>query len=177
MISDSSPIAAPTQTLRQKLTFLLGLLSPQKLDNMVEVVAEQTKTSLVEHTPKRFFGQLRNGWKVQKPESQVRVIVNDRTAENGAPIMLFVEEGTANNGAGYIYPKQKKFLYIPLKASAVKWHAGLKAGVDYLLRLRVKGQKGQGVVAHERPRAELRLKDGYKGMIRHALDLAGVGRG
>jgi len=59
----------------------------------------------------------------------------------------------------------------------VKWHAGLKAGVDYLLRLRVKGQKGQGVVAHERPRAELRLKDGYKGMIRHALDLAGVGRG
>lgn len=177
MIADTNPIASPTQSLRQKLAILETLMSEEQRDTMVEGVAEQTRASLVQDTPKRWFGQAQKGWQVIKTGPAERTVLNDATVSNGAPLMLLLEEGTANNGTGYIYPKEKKNLYIPLKAIAVKWHNGLKYGVDYILRKRVKGQKGQHIVANERPRAAARLLGGYKRLVAQALDKCEVRHG
>lgn len=168
----TNPNVAPGATAgaRAWLEWFQYKTSPLQLDKMVDKVALQTEAALKEATPKRWFGQVRNGWAVQKPEMGVRVLANGATASNGAPIMLFLEEGTANDGQGFIYPKVKKFLYVPLtKRAAGGWRQGLRWGVDFILKLRVRGQKGQHIVAKERPRAMERLKQGYKELTEEIL--------
>ena len=59
------------------------------------------------------------------------------------------------------------------RRAAAGWHAGLQYGKDYVLKLKVKGMKGQKIVATERPKAMARLKEGMKGVIRDVMKREG----
>jgi hypothetical protein len=171
----TKPSGSPTTNARAWMEWIQYKMSPIQLDRMVERVAFETEAELKKATPKKWFGQVRAGWKTSKPSLGVRVVSNDVTASNGAPIMLFLEEGTANNGTGFIFPKKAKKLFVPLtRRAAGGWHAGLKYGKDYVLKLKVRGMKGQHIVANERPKAIQRLKDGFKGLIQDVLRKEGV---
>lgn len=171
----------PTLHTREWLEWLQYKSTPAQLEKVVERVAFQTEASIKEATPVRFEGQVRRAWNTLNPGPQpdgahVRIVRNDSVTKDGVPIMLFIEEGTANNGTGYIEPKTAKNLYIPLtRRAAGGWRSGLKWGVDYILRKRVRGAKGQHIVAAEVPKVRERLREGFKLMIREILTREGIG--
>jgi hypothetical protein len=166
----TKPSGSPTTNARAWMEWIQYKMSPIQLDRMVERVAFETEAELKK--PRRRNGSGRSGQVGKRANRRfgVRVVSNDVTASNGAPIMLFLEEGTANNGTGFIFPKKAKKLFVPLtRRAAGGWHAGLKYGKDYVLKLKVRGMKGQHIVANERPKAIQRLKDGFKGLIQDVL--------
>jgi hypothetical protein len=148
-----------------RLAGLNRALTPEALDSIVDRVALQTMAELVKATPKRWFGQVRRAWHILKPEEGVRII------RNGSKIMVFLEHGTANGGTGFITPKVKKFLYIPLtRRAAGGWHEGLVYGRDYVLAKRARGIKPRNIVSTEKPKAEARLAEAIKGHVRKAVN-------
>lgn len=88
-----------------------------------------------------------------------------KTGTSVADIAKFVDQGTANNGQGYIYPKRAKRLYIPLKRTAIVWREGLKFGKDYILAKRVRGIKGRKFVAPVRRAAQKNLNDALIALV------------
>jgi len=157
-------IAAHTNGSVQALRAVEAAMVPARLDPVVARVAAETLRSVVEHTPKKWFGDLRRQWQMG------RTAPARWSVYNGSKVMLFLEAGTANAGTGRIYPKVKKVLYVPLtRRAALGWNAGLKYGTDYILRRSVKGITPRWIVRDERVRAEARLLAHAKAHIKAAV--------
>lgn len=156
-------------------TRIIKGLAPEKLDRIVEREAFKGLAKLVRASPKKWFGQIRSGWRITKPRIAARRLDIDpsKVTKNGtsvADIARFVDRGTANNGTGYIYPKRAKRLYIPLKRTAVVWREGLKFGKDYILAKRVKGIKARRFVDPVRRQVQ---KDFNDALIAYIAKLKG----
>lgn len=149
-----------TEGAQKKLAKVQAALQQDRIDRVVERVALKSLRSVVMATPKRWnVSQIRRTWKVEKPEMGARLVKNDNK------VMLYLEEGTADKGTGWITPKKKKFLFVPLrKEAAMGWHKGLKLGVDYLLKKKVHGIKPRKIAAAEAKKAQEAL---YKAMVEH----------
>lgn len=164
-------ITAQTQAAEHLVIALKDGLTPEKIDPIVERVAFQALAGLVAASPKRWFGQIRSGWEVKKPFEGARTldIPESKVGVGGQKvrdIARFVDQGTANNGSGFIYPVKAKRLYIPLtRRAAGGWHAGLQRGVDYVLALRVRGIKGRNFIAPERAKAFALLRSSLRTYI------------
>ena len=147
-------------------------LQPERLDRIVDKVAFVTLAELVKASPKKWFGQIRSGWRVTKPQLGARLLNIDPARKSGngetsvADIAKWVDQGTANNGQGFIYPKEKKRLYIPLKRTAIVWREGLRYGVDYVMARKVRGIKGRKFVAPVRRAAHVRLNEAFLAHIK-----------
>jgi hypothetical protein len=127
-------------------------LTPDRLDAFAEREAFVTLRDVVKATPQKWFGQVRKAWQYERKALGHHVVVNRNK------IMRFLEEGTGASSGGYIYPKTKKALYIPLKASAAAgWRPGLVYGTDYVLAKRVRGIKARHIVAIQRAESETRM--------------------
>jgi len=135
----------------RRLEKLLRGTKPEVLDRIVDKAAFQTLALLVKASPKKWFGQIRSGWKVRNTGPAKRKIEIDpeKMSAGGtsvAAIAKFVDQGTANNGQGFIFPKRAKRLYIPLRRRAIIWRQGFKYGTDYVLARKVRGIKGRRFV-------------------------------
>jgi len=158
-------VTANTEGGRRTLKRLADGMSIEKIDRVVGRVAAETFAHVVKATPKRWFGQVRRSWQIRLPAPGVRHVINENK------IMLFLEEGTANQGQGWIYPRTKKFLYIPLnRKAAMGWHEGLKYGRDYILRKKVRGIKPRRIVARERILTAERLLVAMRRHIQRIVD-------
>ncbi len=161
-------IKVDTSVARKRLMKLKHALSEQGMDPVVEKVTQETLVELKRDTPVRWTGELREGWAVVLRTKTQRKI--DQKTEGGSRIMRWLEVGTANGGRGRIYPRVKKFLFIPLrKAAANGWHAGLKIGRDYILRRSVRGITPRWIVLRARARALVALTKAVNAHIRQAL--------
>lgn len=159
-----------TSAARAHIEAIKAGLTPENIDPIVHTVALKTLADVVQKTPKRWFGQVRAAWHIEKPGVGVRTVVNSNK------VMKFLEEGTANAGTGWIYPKVKKFLYIPLvRAAAAGWHEGLRRGVDYILRRRVRGIKPIAIIPGAKARSQAALKEEFKRFIRKLIDTKPTG--
>ena len=135
-------------SVRQKFEQLLDDLTVKSLDKAVSKTGAQTLTGLVAATPKRWFGQVRGSWRVEAPKLATRKVVNPHK------VMRFLEFGTANKGTGFITPKNKKFLYIPLnRRASFGWNKSLVYGRDYILKKKVRGIKPRYIVRNYSPTA------------------------
>lgn len=105
MISATYRLGDDTAT--KTITRLEQALHPSQLDRVVDRVALETHKSVVEKTPKRFFGQVRKAWQIAAPAEGVRSVFNPHKA------MRFLEEGTVAHG-----PVTKRALFIPMTARA-----------------------------------------------------------
>lgn len=145
---------------------LQAALTPEATDHVVERVAVETWRSVADATPKGFTGMLRRGWRIVKPRVGERHVVNDM------PVMIYIERGTADEGRGWIYPRVKKALYIPLTRFAAinGWSSALKIGVDYILRIRVHGIRPRWIVRAETAKARTRMLEAAKAHIRKAIN-------
>lgn len=154
---------------------ILKGLSPEKLDRLVERESFKALAKLVKASPKKWFGQIRSGWRVTKPRPAARKLDIDpaKMTANGtsvADIARFVDQGTKTDGQGYIYPVRAKKLYIPLRRVAVVWREGLVYGKDYILLNRVKGIKARRFVSPVRRQVH---KDFNDAMIAYIAKLKG----
>lgn len=139
---------------------LTAALQPVALDRVVDRVALQTLTSVVTATPKRWFGQVRRSWQMQKPAIGVRRIQNDNK------IMLWLEEGTKDHGTN----PPGRMLYIPLtRAASFGYKPGMKFGVDFILKKRVKGIQARHIARDEAVKAEKLLLASMKAHIKAAI--------
>jgi hypothetical protein len=166
--TDSAAVLAMLNNLRESLT-------PEAIDPLVEQVSFRILASVVVASPKKWFGQIKSGWRVIKSGLGSREVLIPESARgpNGTrvvDILRFVNSGTANDGSGYIYPKKAKRLYIPLtRTAAAGWREGLRYGVDYILRARVRGIKGSRFVEDERKKAAKLFLAAMKQFVRNAL--------
>jgi len=157
-------IRANTAPARTAVVKVQSGLTPAEIDPVIDRVGLQVFADVVQHTPKKWFGQVRAGWTIQKPGLGQRIVVNRNK------VMLFLEEGTANAGTGFIVPKIKKFLYIPLtRSAAAGWHSGLKRGIDYIMKKAVRGIAPRKIVAAARERARVLLLNAMKAHIRRLI--------
>lgn len=111
--------AANTDRAKAYLKKIRDGMTPEKLDELVADEAAFTLGRLKRLTPKRFFGQVRQGWVSDKPGNGIR------TLTNLSRIMNFLEEGTRAHGPketfGPLLPGQKRkraALFIPLTRKA-----------------------------------------------------------
>ena len=149
----------------QRLQKLRSALKPQAIDRIVDRVAFETLGELVKATPKKWTGQTRKAWHVIRPEPGVRIVRNE------SKVMVFLERGTANEGTGYITPKTKKFLYIPLtRRAAGGWREGLVYGRDYVLAKRARGIKPRRIVAKQAPIAKAKLRAAMGAYLKEAVN-------
>lgn len=148
-----------TERAREMFQRLKEGLTDERMDAVVDRAALETHAELVKNTPKRWTGTVRRSWTIEKPAKMERRIVNPNK------VMGFLERGTRAHG-----PVTKKALFIALKKSAAGgWYGGLKAGVDFILRRRVKGIKAMRIVEKERPIAAERLREGTRNLIRRLV--------
>jgi hypothetical protein len=121
-----------------------------EVNELVHEVARDTRFFARGHIRNR-TGELARMIQVNKPSQTgpwlVASLVFTRTK-----YALYVHEGTANNGAGYIYPKNHKYLTVPrdrrstVSGSTLKraWRSGGRYTMNqrpYYSMLRVHGQK------------------------------------
>lgn len=139
-------------------------------DVPVEIAAWRIHRALVQETPKKWTGNTRREWKVEK------VAPGTRRIYNNSKVMLFLEAGTGWAGTptshgGYIYPKTKKALFIPLTSTAAHmgWSRGMVWGKDYVLAKRVRGIRAMRIVAKMRPRAAQMLRDEMKAFLQKVI--------
>lgn len=134
------------------------------LDQPVDIAAWKCRTELIDRTPKRFTGQTRNHWQVERSGQGQRLVVNR------SKIMLFLERGTGQTTGGYIYPKSKKFLFVALTSRAIAgWHSGLQRGTDYVLARRVRAIKAMHIVEKFRTRASEILREEVKAFLERII--------
>lgn len=146
------------------LSALAKAFTPDQLDPVVGRVAAETLRSVVEHSPKRWFGDLRRQWQMRR-EAPARW-----TVENRSRVAVFLEYGTANAGTGRIYPVRAKALFIPLtRRAALGYRPGLVYGKDYILRTSVKGITPRWIARDERVRAEARLYTAAFAFVSNAI--------
>lgn len=145
-------------------------VSDRSFDQPVEIAAWKCHRDLVVATPKKWTGMTRRAWQVKKPGEGARII------SNTSKVMLFLEGGTGNAGTptsngGYIYPRTKRALFIPLNAKAAisGWDRSMVYGRDYVLAKRVRGIRARHIVKNYRPKAVEHLKNEMKTFLRNAL--------
>ena len=111
-------------------------------------------------TPKGWTGNTRQRWKVMRVDGRGYRVTNSHK------VMKWLEFGTKAHG-----PVRAKALFIPLTRSAALtgWREGMKYGVDYILRKRVKGIKGKFIIRAERKRVKERLKVEMEAFIRRTI--------
>lgn len=124
----------------------------------LERAAWRVHRDLVQLTRKR-TGITRRQWSVSSPRGDK----NSIRVHNDSKVMLWLERGTGWAGTptshgGRIYPKSKKFLYIPLRHGAMVWRPGLKFGKDFVLARSVRGITAMNIVDKYRPFAGYILK-------------------
>jgi hypothetical protein len=152
-------VSAESAAAKDAVEKLALAMTPEAIDPVVDKAALITLRDVVEHTPKKWFGQVRAGWQIQTPGPGARII------ENENKVMLFLEEGTSAHG-----PTFKKSLYIPLtRRAAAGWHQGLKYGVDYILRKSVKGIEARRIARDAQDRANTTLLELMKEHISEAI--------
>jgi hypothetical protein len=175
-------VKADTAKARKKMDNIAKGLSPAKIDPLVERVALESLAELIKESPKRWFGQIRSGWRVTTPAPGARIIEipEDLRSASGktsvADITRMVNFGTANDGQGFIYPREAKALYIPLtRRAAAGFRQGLVYGTDYILRPRVHGIRGRHFVELQRIKAQILFRHVMTQYIRSLtrLTLAG----
>lgn len=153
-----------TPAVLGKIERVKKALLPNAVAPVLERVAQETLRHVIEATPKKWTGQVRRSWRVLRPSPTLRIV------SNANKIMRWLEEGTANQGTGYIYPVEKRVLFIPLKRRAMYgYRPGMKFGVDYVLRVRVRGIRPRRIVAAERGLTAIRLSTAMKDHLRKAL--------
>ncbi len=118
-------VTVQTDAARQHLQAIAAKLTAEAIDKVVDRAAFETQAALIMATPKKWFGQVRRGWIVVKPQPGQRLVANEN------PIMLFLEEGTRAHGPREFYgpgllpgQRRKKALFIPLTRRAVNATAG-----------------------------------------------------
>lgn len=174
-------LTAKGEPAKRRMARLAEALTPENLDHVVELAAHKTHASLVLASPKKWFGQIRSGWTMTKPHAGMREldIPQQLTTANGVPIRqiaIWVDQGTANKGTGWIYPVRAKALYIPLtKKAAIGWSPELIRGKDYVLRTRVRGIKPRYFVAPQRKKGQELLRAGLKTYVERVLNRRGGG--
>jgi hypothetical protein len=152
-----------TEPARRTMQAIADGITRERTTQICQGVALRTFQAAVQATPVRFFGQVRASW--QFIPTQTGAIIR-----NPNKIFLFIDQGTANQGAGYIYPKVKKFLFVALtRAAAGGWHAGLVRGVDYILKKKVRGIKPIHLMDRLRAFANAALKQEFKNYIRELI--------
>jgi hypothetical protein len=169
--------AMDSEKTAKALNALEQAVKPEAIDPIIEREAWFTLHRLVNKTPRKWFGQVKMGWQVEKPRTGERIVVNRNK------VMKFLEHGTANGGTGYIYPRTKKALFIPLNRKAAGgWSPGLvmqrmvrgalgwflQKG-DYILAKRVRGIKPMHIVKSEAAEVKKRLLHAFKEHIRRAI--------
>ena len=99
-----------------------------------------------------------------------------RIVENTSKIMLFIEGGTGNAGTptshgGYIYPKTKRALFIPLSASVAMsgYRRGMVFGTDFVMAKRVRGIQAQRIIENFKPEARRILREEMKAFLEKAF--------
>src|SRR6266404_1822134 len=107
-----------TASARAFVATLKAELTPEKVDKPVEIAAFKTLTEAVVQT-KAAIGVRPDGrrWNIEKPENKWEVVKGGpgvRIVRNLSKVMLWLDQGTANAGTGFIYPVRKKFLFVPL---------------------------------------------------------------
>ena len=146
-----------TQEAESAMSRLMQSLTPERTDPVVGMVALRTETKLIEKTPKR-TGQTRRHW------THNRINSGTWTVTNTSKVMLFLEKGTRAHG-----PTSSKFLYIPLRNSAMVWHSGLVRGRDFILTKRVRGIRAMNIVANHRRVASNDLRAAMVNHLRRAV--------
>lgn len=161
----------PVKITVQSTKFLARLrrleerMTPKGMDAAVERAGLKTQVALVRATPKRWTGNTRKGWTVERPRHGTRIVINRVKS------MLFLERGTANGGTGYIRPRRAKRLFVPLrKEAAAGWKPSLKYGVHYVLKKEVRGIRPRRIIARQRPLAQQRLREEIQLEVRNALN-------
>ena len=114
--------------------------------NVIRRVAYWTLVRLVKRTPKRYTGQVRRSWHLER-------VGRSYLVTNLNKVMTFLEGGTKAHG-----PKTAKFLYVPLNKKAAFGGGNLKFGTDYVLTKRVKGIKAMKIVERQRPKTAFKLR-------------------
>lgn len=162
-----------TQDVLDKIEAVKTALQPAAIDPVVERVALRTQREVVEATPKKWFGQVRRSWQIERPELGARVVKNDNK------IMLWLEEGTKAHG-----PVNAKALFIPLTRQAalasqdtttrrrviVRRRKGvtqvqqLVYGRDFVLAKWVRGIQARHIAAKQAVKTELDL---FSAMFQH----------
>ena len=148
---------------------ILLAVKDEAFDVAVDAAAWKSLAKLVGLTPKKWTGLTQKSWQVKKPQAGQRVVFND------SKVMLWLEGGTGNAGTatskgGYIYPKTKKYLYVPLtQAASYGWSSGMTFGKDYVLAKRVRGIKPMKIVEKFVPEANEILKIEMKNFLAQIL--------
>lgn len=149
-------------------------LSTDKLDLVVDGVAGRTFAKLVMDT-KAAIGVRPDGsrWNIEQPENHwiiERPGDMQRKLMNKNKVMGYLERGTAGAGTGYIVPRVKKLLFIPLRrVAAAGWNENLKRGVDYILARRVRGITPRRIVAQVAEWAAMELETRIRGHVEKAV--------
>lgn len=147
-----------------RLERLKRALQPPAVTQVLERVALDTLVHVIEATPKKWTGQVRRSWRVERPSATLRVV------SNGNKIMRWLEFGTANGGSGFIYPKKARALFVPLDRKAMYgYKPGLKFGVHFVLAARVRGIRPRKIVEAEHGLTRIRLEVAMKEHVRKAL--------
>jgi hypothetical protein len=171
---------AKARGLRQKIR---AAFSGGAQDATVRKAAEIWRGRMIRRTPKRWTGQLRRSWQVQRLAPGVHELTNT------SKVMLFLEKGTKAHG-----PKTAKRLFIPLTRKAAmagprgviyalkQWSLNKTFGasnakkkppfvmfVDYVWAKRVRGIKARWIVRSARPQAANTLRILMREYITRAL--------
>lgn len=151
--------------LEKKLNRLRLVVSDGAFDKPVDAATWKAYAQLVELTPKKYTGLTRRAWQVAKIGAGQRMLFNDSKA------FFWLEHGTGHSTGGYIYPKSKSVLFIPLNARAALggWNDSLKMGTDYILRRRVRGITARHIVRDFTPKAQEILRTEMVNFLKQAL--------
>lgn len=137
-------------------------LTADALGPIVEREAQDAWRGVKAATPRGWTGRTRDGWFIERPTKTRRVVANE------SKVAVFLEGGTANQGTGRIYPRVKKFLFIPRTARAAisGWNVTLRKGIDYILRRWVRGIRPRWIAKNESERSDARLVKAVQEHIR-----------
>jgi hypothetical protein len=153
-------VQANTRELDARIQKIALAVKDQSFDVAIDAAAWKAMRELVELTPKKWTGDTRRHWQVKNPRLGQRIVFND------SKVMLFLEGGTGQSTGGYIYPKTKKFLYIPLtQAASFGWRPGFIFGKDYVLAKRARGIRPMRIVEKFKPRATELLREEMKNFL------------
>lgn len=115
---------------------IMQLKDPNTFDSLCDSVAHEVHGKLVsEWTPRKWTGKTRQAW---LPPVRGRTV--NREIVNRSVVMAYLDRGTGATRGGYIYPRVKKALFIPLtyqasmfarnRASWGEFEGGDEDGVD-----------------------------------------------
>lgn len=166
-------VSVNAQSAAKALAAITKLSMPSQVGPVVKKCATIWQGQMVVRTPKRWTGQTRKGWKVEKAGA-----ANKWDLTNKNKVMGWLEMGTKAHG-----PVQAKMLFIPLTRKAAsagargvmnanRQHATKVAfgvhtakkklpfiyGKDFVFAKRVRGIKAMHIVAQARPLAEHTLE-------------------